>query len=388
MARIEEIDNRMAEIKHLLENANANSMTDKEVDLLEEEVQALKNERSTIMGVEHRRNTLLGEIAGGAGNPIPNLTVPMVQRNQTAVFPYDSPEYRSAWLNRIRGNKLTEAEERAYSSAAGSGAEVIPTHTASEIMSKVRKGCPLLDEITLLRVKGNVKYAVEGTNNNAALHTENAAITAANDTLVTVSLGGYEVIKLVVVSDTVRTMSISSFETWLADMLGDAIASKINSLIVNGTGSSEPKGIEKANTWNDTNSVTVAKTEKLTAANVQELIGLLKTAYDKNAKFLMSKRTLFTDFMPLQDTSKNHIVTVQDGNYYVYGYPILLCDDVATHEAYLGDFRKYIGNLPEEVNVKSAYNIDNNNYKYSGIAMFDGAPAISEAFVKLARATE
>ena len=101
----------------------------------------------------------------------------------------------------------------------------------------------------------------------------------------------------------------------------------------------------------------------------------------------MNKKTLFTDFMPLQDNSKNHIVTVQNNAYFVYGYPVLLSDYVADHEAFLGDFKKVCANLAENIGVKSAYAIDTNSYKYSGIAIFDCAPAIGEAIVKLVKAT-
>ena len=53
----------------------------------------------------------------------------------------------------------------------------------------------MLNEVTLLHVKGAVKFAIEDTNNAAAIHTENASITAAADTLTTVSLSGYEIVK-------------------------------------------------------------------------------------------------------------------------------------------------------------------------------------------------
>ncbi len=117
------------------------------------------------------------------------------------------------------------------------------------------------------------------------------------------------------------------------------------------------------------------------------MIGLLPSGYDRNGKFVMNKKTLFTDFMPLQDNSKNHIVTVQNNAYFVYGYPVLLSDYVADHEAFLGDFKKVCANLAENIGVKSAYDIDTNSYKYSGIAIFDCAPAIGEAIVKLVKAT-
>ena len=170
-------------------------------------------------------------------------------------------------------------------------------------------------------------------------------------------------------------------------MLVESIADKISNMIINGTGSSQAKGIEKANTWGDTNSVSVAKTGSLTAANVQTLIGLLGGGYDANAKFIMSKKTLYTDFMPLQDNSKNDIVTREGRNYYVYGYPVLIDSRVTEHEAYLGDLKKYIGNLAESVNVKADFDIDTNSNKYLGVAIFDGAPALGEAFVKLVKAT-
>ncbi|MDL2206489.1 phage major capsid protein, partial [Eubacteriales bacterium OttesenSCG-928-N13] len=240
---------------------------------------------------------------------------------------------------------------------------------------------------TLLHVKGAVKFAVEGANNAAALHAENAAITPAADTLTYVSLSGYEIVKLVQISDTVMTMSIAAFEAWIVNMLAEAIARKIEDFFINGTGSNQPKGIDKANTWGADNSVTVAKTASLTSANVQALIGLLPAGYDANGKFVMSKKTLFVDFMPLQDNSKNHIVTVQGNNYFVYGYPVLLSDYVAEHEAFLGDFKKVCANLAENIGVKSAYDINTNSYKYSGIAIFDCTPALGEAVVKLVKAT-
>ena len=53
----------------------------------------------------------------------------------------------------------------------------------------------------------------------------------------------------------------------------------------------------------------------------------------------------------------------------------------------MGDFKKVCANLAENIGVKSAYDIDTNSYKYSGIAIFDCAPAIGEAIVKLVKAT-
>ena len=383
--RIKEIEARLAAIKKEIEE-RGDAMKAEEIDALEKETKELTEERAGLIAAAEKRNGILDNIAKGAG--IVSRTFEQKQDNADPDDPFGTPEYRSAWLKNLRRLPLTDAEKRAYANASGTGAEVVPTQTANEIISKVKKLAPMLNEVTLLHVKGAVKFAVEGTNNDAAIHKENVAITAAADNLTTVTLTGYEIIKLVQISDTVMTMSIAAFESWIVDMLAEAIARKVEDFFINGTGSSEPKGIDKANTWGAENSVTVTKAGSLTAANVQTLIGLLNAGYDRNAKFAMSKKTLFTDFMPLQDNSKNHIVTVQGNNYFVYGYPVLLSDYVKEHEAFLGDFKKVCANLAEDINVKNAYDIDTNSYKYSGIAIFDCTPAIGEAFVKLVKDDE
>ena len=382
--RIKEIEARLAAIKQEIEQ-RGDAMTAAEIDALEQETTQLTEERAGLIAAAEKRNGILDNIAKGGGVSIRSFGK-KEEDNADPDDPFGTPEYRSAWLKNLRRLPLTDAEKRAYANASSTGAEVVPTQTANEIISKVKKLAPMLNEVTLLHVKGAVKFVVEGTNNDADIHAENAAITPAADTLTTVTLSGYEIVKLVQISDTVMTMSIAAFESWIVDMLAEAIARKVEDFFINGTGSSQPKGVDKANTWGETNSVSVGASDSLTAANVQTLIGLLNAGYDRNAKFVMSKRTLFTDFMPLQDTSKNHIVTVQGNSYFVYGYPVLLSDYVKEHEAFLGDFKKVCANLAESINVKNAYDIDTNSYKYSGIAIFDCQPAIGEAFVKLVKA--
>lgn len=382
--RIKEIEARLAAIKQEIEE-RGDAMKAEEIDALENETKELTEERAGLIAAAEKRNGILDNIAKGGGVSVRSFGK-KEEDNTDPDDPFGTPEYRSAWLKNLRRLPLTDAEKRAYANASGTGAEVVPTQTANEIISKVKKLAPMLNEVTLLHVKGAVKFVVEGTNNDAAIHTENAAITPAADTLTTVTLSGYEIVKLVQISDTVMTMSIAAFESWIVDMLAEAIARKVEDFFINGTGTSQPKGIDKANTWGATNSVSVGASASLTAANVQTLIGLLNAGYDRNAKFVMSKRTLFTDFMPLQDTSKNHIVTVQGNSYFVYGYPVLLSDYVKEHEAFLGDFKKVCANFAESINVKNAYDIDTNSYKYSGIAIFDCQPAIGEAFVKLVKA--
>ena len=374
---IEDVEKRMNEIRSMdLENADNIEELTKEVDALTERRNALKEDASA-------KKELRAKIAEGTVHtttiekPKENRTMTLTKENYRA-----SEEYRSAFLNNLMGRQLNE-EQRAAFALAGVD-PVIPESMQTSIITKVKEYAPILSEITLLNVNGTVKFAVEGTVAGADVHAENAEITAATDTLVEVTLSTYEVTKLVQISDSVRTMTINAFESWLIDNLSESIAIKIEYLIWNGTGSSQAKGINTI-TFDAAHKVEVAKSASLTAQNVFDLFGKLKTGYARNAKIYMNRKTLFSDFLPLEDKSKNNLVVENGGTYYVLGTPVELTDSIADHEAVMFDPKKYVANMPENTNIKQSVDLRQNAYLYLGVAQFDGKPALEEAFVKLVK---
>ena len=382
---LEEVKKKLEEILTKLEGNE--DLSEEEITALEKEAEKLEEEKKSLIAKAEKRSLTLKKIKRGLGEEVEiNENKEKRKMNQEEDV-RNSKEYRSAFLKKLQRKELTDEEERALTTGTSSVGAVIPTITQNLIIEKVFQNAPLLEEITLLRVDGNVTFAVESTVNDAAIHTEGATITESGDVLVPVSLGQYEVNKYITISKSVSKMSIDAFETWITKMLGKMIAKAITNLIINGTGSSQPKGVEKANTWGETNSVTVGKTASLTEANVLTLVGLLNGAYDENAKWLMSKKTLLTDFRPLQDKSKNDLVVKENGKYFIEGYEVMLDERVALHDAYLGEFTMYVGNLGEDITVDQDKKLSANSFEFLGSAMFDGKPAIGEAFVKLTKST-
>ena len=313
----------------------------------------------------------------------------------------NTPEYRSAFLKTLLGRPMTENEKRASEMVTGnvekrsydSGTTaVIPTQTSDVLFQKMIKIAPLINEITLLRVAGNVKFAVQGTRDAAALHTENAAITPAGDTLVYVELGGYDITKVIRISKTIQTMAISAFEGWLTDMLADDIAVKIEDYSINGTGSSQPNGIEHAVTWAaGTNAVEFTHGGSPTYDNVVDLISLLPARYSGNARFLCNNKFLYGQLAKIKDDSKRPILVQDFSNpiaQRVLGFPILISDKVADNTLYLGDFKQEIGNLAQDVTVEvsEASGFLNRSVDFLGSALFDCDVALTDAFCKLSEA--
>lgn len=387
--RLSQIEARLSQIRTEMDQEGA------DLEALSNEVDNLIAERGQLKQGAETRAALLRKIGTGTvGNPLPGMQLPGDPEQRSETYTIDSPEYRTAWIKSLRNNAyvgtvdpLTDAEQRAFTTVAGSAGAAIPTQTANTILEKVTQYAPLLSKINLLRVPGMVTFAVEDTVNAAAYHTENDTISASTDKLKSITLSAYEITKLIPISKSVKLMSIPAFETWLVDSLARSIADKISETILLGTGSTQGTGIDKAATWDQsTNSVQIGSAASLTTADVLKLISLLPGGYDARAEFIMSKQTLFNDFMPLQDKSKNDIVVMSGGSYYIYGYPVQLDQRVKAHEAYLGDLYTVIGNMPEDVTVTSAFDIDTNSYKFLGCAMFDCKPSMSDAIVKLEKA--
>ena len=387
MTRLETIETRLAEIEKELNSESIEAMTEADLDKMEAEIRSLKEEKSSILNAAAKRASLEKAIAEGRTKGVdvtPNLLdggkKEMEERKIDAV----SMEYRNAWLKNIRGLELNDIEKRAMTTVESSAGAAVPTATVNKIIEKVKEYCPILNKIELLHIKGSVTLPAEGTTADAQKHAEGAAITADADTLVKVTLAGYEVTKLVTISKSVATMSIDAFETWLVNKIARKVADKIGALIYNGTGTGEAQGVN-AITWNASNSVEVAAGAAVTEANVTGVVALMNGGYFADAEWYMSSTTFFADYYPLMNKSKNNVVTEENGVYRIMG-KVVNFDERVIGDAILGDFyRGYIGNLQEDVNVTSQFVARENAFDFLGCAIFDGKVQAVEAFVKIAR---
>ena len=390
MRTLAEIDARLAEIRSLIQNPDA------DLNALQTEMNSLLEERGRVVAAAEQRRAMLEAIANGTAQgvtpPVDNGDQEPEERDVLA-----SPEYRSAFLHHLMGIPLDareraameEAEQRAALTSAGNSAgAAIPTETQNEIVRRLAQVAPLIGEITLFNIPGNVTIAVESaTTTEGAYHAEGASASEASDVLVTVNLTGFEAIKLLSISAKVKYMTVNAFEAWLVDNLTDGIAYLIENWIVNGTGSNQATGINAAATW--TAGINKIKTASATPtyAEVCSLISLLPGVYDRNAKFIMSKKTLWQKFMPIRDDGKAPIVKGEGaGQFYIMGYPVLLTDKVATlGDAFFGDPKTYYGNFAENITVeKSEHSSFRSNLTdYRGTAIFDGKPTVPDGFVKM-----
>ena len=386
--RIAEIRERGAEIRKLVETdatADINAL-DKEMKELETELNQLEARQKILRGLN---DGYIVSMASSVSNPLKQE-----ERALTVDEVVKTPEYRSAWLKSLQGKPLTKEEQRAYSTAADSALPIIPETTANEIIKKMYEVAPILQRCKIYHIPGNFKFAVESTRSDAALHTENGDITAASDALKSVSLTGYEIVKLVKASRATTAMALSAFESYIVEIIAEDIARKIENYIFVGTGSNQPGGVAQGGKGTSgaytegTDLKTVAAATAVTEADVTAAYGMLGSGYERNAVWAMNKNSFFANFFPLMNKSKNNVVEFANGKYYIMGCEVYFTGSLAAGVAYFGDFSYIVGNYSQDIAVvKSEHSgLATNSIDYLGSCVFDSkAVAGLGAFVKFVK---
>ena len=380
----EQLEARLAELTDETSEEKRDALDN---DALEERV----NEMEAIKAEIEARKQAAAEEARQAEEVARMTGEPVIEEERKMNFDVKSAEYRDLWLRNLQGN-LSDEEKRAYATGTSGdhnkATNAIPTLIADKFFEKMKKLAPMLSEITLLRVAGNINFVAEGTRNTAdAKHTENSALAAADDTTVSVSLGGYEFMKVISISRTARLMSVDAFEGWLVEMLAGDIARSIDNFILNDNN----HGIDYI-TWTSNTNQIVNTT--FTYKSVCDLIALLPAAYDAEAKFLVNKKTLYGRIAQIVDSAGNPIFvpdTVSGVGGRLMGYPVVVDDYVNTTRAtlYLGKWTDVVGNLAEDIHVDAdeSAGFTANSIMYRGIAVFDSKPAKNDAIVRLVSTT-
>ena len=374
----EQLQARMDELIAETSEEKRDALDNDELEARITEMEALKAEIEKRKAAAAEEARKAEEAAQMKGKPI------IEKQEERNMFDVKTAEYRDMWLRNLQGN-LNEEEVRAY---ASNSTNAVPTLVSDKFFEKMKKLAPMLSEITLLRVAGNIKFVAEGTRNTAtAKHTENSALAASADTTVYVTLGGFEFMKVIQISRTAKLMSIDAFENWLVNMLAGDIARAIDNYIINDS----TNGIAALVWTSNTNQIVNAS---YTYGKVCDLIALLPAAYDAEAKFLTNKATLYGTLAQIVDSAGRPIFvpdTVTGIGGRLMGYPVVVDDYVSTANKalYLGKWTDVVGNLSEDIHVDAdeSAGFTSNSIMYRGIAVFDSKPAKGDAIVRLVSTT-
>lgn len=384
MKRLHEIEARKLEIRDMLSS-------DAEIDMesIDTELRALETEKSEI----EKRQALAGQINIGQVEATP-IIKPQVEERGVEKMEREqllsSQEYRTAFFKNLQGKPMSEVEQRALTTAAVSAGSAVPTQTLNQIIDKLRQTSALYNYITVSFVPGNLSFVVANAKNVANWKTEGSNGLAADDTVVSVTLGGYEIIKLVEISAAATAMTIDAFESYISAEIGRQLSIAFEKAIVSGSGTGEPTGILTGITWNAANSTDFTGVVDL-YDTLMDALGLLPTMYHQSSVFVLNRKTLFGGIRKVKATDGQPIFAYNPQDraaMSILGYGIVLNDYLPDDTILLGDFSYYRLNFSQAPTIEASREAGFTSGKtvYRGLAVADGKPALAEAFVKIVKA--
>jgi len=356
---------------------------------------------------EARENIELRSQATGQLNVITGMDTQKPEAKTFGADVLETAEYRSAFFKGLLGQELTsvektamevatkEAEKRADAFNTSTDAvAVLPTTTLNEVVKKARTIGGLLAECRAFALPTKIAIPVGTPSTKANWHTEGANVDSEKATVATVTFDGYEIIKIFSMSAKTKRMSITAFESYLVDELTACVMECIADALVNGTGSGQGTGLLTGITWStDTNEVTIAKSSTIAYKDVVKAVAMLKRGYAEGAKWVMNNATLYNNFYGMVDANGRPIFIADPKSESIgkiLGFEVVIDDNLPTDTAILGNFAKYLGyNMPEGIVIETSResSFKKGLVDYRAMAIADCKPIVTEAFVKIDKAT-
>ena len=369
---VEELEARKAEISGMDQDSATTEELEERVNELEAIKAELEARREAAAKAEEERQ----EVAKGSDPVVKDFTEGKKMENRFAI---NSPEYREAWLKELQGKELT-AEER---TAVVAAAHVIPIVTMNEIISKLELN-PLIGAVDLMQIPGYVKLPKENACDEASWVAMSSASTDSSDTMTSIQLGAYKLIKTLEIDADVEAMSIDAFEGWLVTRLVNKIEKALDSAILNGGGSasSQAEGIKKTKSTNDGTFTRGG----MTWAQLTGIMSKLPGEYHPNASFAMRPALFFSKILGMVDSNGQRVVVLDpQGNrkYNILGYPCILDANAGTDDVFFGDFKAYKLNLSKGVEVRKSEEAEfrKGSAVYRAMTLADGKLADTNAVV-------
>jgi HK97 family phage major capsid protein len=371
---IEQINARLAEIRTLCDDPNA------DIDALTKEANELIAKRNQLNAAIEQRNALRDMVAGGAGHMIEGRSFPTAGQAAGAgqIPGVDSPEYRRAFLLNLanRGDQMTREERAAFTHTTTNTTQPLPTTMVNSIWDLVSTQHSILDDITIYRT-GTIMEVVKHTavaGGKAKSVAEGAANDDEQNTFIKVTLSGKDFAKHVEISYAMEAMSIDALEAYLVSEIsagiGAAMAADVVSTIESG--------------MNAGNKVTTAAAGTVAYKEMANLFGLL--ARVGPVKVYATRKTIYTYLVGMVDSTGRPVFqpSAQEGQAgVILGASIREEDGVADGKILVGDPKKVLYNMIQDVLIETDRDVKNHKVVHSGYARGEGTLIDDKGFAEL-----
>ena len=343
------------------EEVNVEEVEEKSNKLIEEK-RSIESKLKELDDAKAKRNRLLNDIAEGRKGTVIKEFNTTEEKGEERQMNEDKL-YRNAFLKNLLGQKLTEAEERAFVHTTENTEVVVPTELQNKIYSTMEEKHPILGDIQYLRT-GAVLSIVKHTEIVAGDAKEVAEGVANDDeqnTFVNVTLAGKDFSKHVDFSYRLGNMAIPAFEGYLVKEIGDRLASAVAKDVV----AQMKKDINEGNKQTTKSG--------LTFEDVTKALGSLKQVGTVNV--YANNASIYGDIVNLKgETGRDAFVPdySNDISGRLLGKAIKEEDSLGANEILIVDSSQFIWNEVQPLLIERDKNIKTHVHTISGIIIGEG----------------
>jgi HK97 family phage major capsid protein len=204
-----------------------------------------------------------------------------------------------------------------------------------------------------------------------------------------VALTGYELAKLFSLSTATAAMSIGAFEEYLVQELGRAMRDALSTAIISGDGVGEPTGIIPGIVWGAGNSVSYVDIPEI--GDLTKAMRLLPSNYRQNAVWSCNSAYFYDVLAPLADAN-GHPIFSRDlssgAPLSLLGKPVIIDDFMSDNTLLFADPAYYFLNFSSHIAITKSTEAGfaYGTVLYRSMAVVDGKPVATGAFVKVTKA--
>lgn len=291
---------------------------------------------------EERREQMEAKLNQPVSSPI--LTQPMNTGKDERKTGIASDEYKREFMNALRGRPAISDVMSVGTDA--DGGYLCPTEFEKQIISALEEENVMRRLCKVITTRNERKIPVAATHSVANWTAENAAYTESDPTFSQKTLDAHKLTDLVKVSIELMQDSMFDIASYVSGEFGRAFGIAEETAFCVGTGSGQPTGLFTANGGHV--GVTAAATGAVTTDELISLIYSLKSAYRKNAKWLMNDATV-SAVRKLKDGNGQYLwqPAIQAGQpdrlmgYELYTSPSVPTMAASAYAIAFGDFKNY-----------------------------------------------
>ena len=318
---------------------------------------------------------------------------------------YSSVAYRKAFQQYMIGGRMSEEFRASTKTTDSNVSTVIPTNLVNKILEKFEQLGVIYNLVTKTSFPVGQTIPVDGVKPTATWVSEGAGSTPQGKTLsASITFTHFKLRCEIRYTEEVATMALPMFEALFIKQVSEAMLRAIEGAIVDGDGTSKPKGIltETAPTGQ---AITIAAgaSNKITYNTLCEAEAAIPVQYEGTAKWCMTKKT-FMKFIGMTDSAGQPIARV---NYGIAGKPertllgrdVVLYvpqtgsklgsyEDAATADilfAFICDFGDYVLNENYNLGISHAKDWDNEDHKTKAVLACDGKMIVKDSLVTLTK---